>query len=127
MTSTSTPASMFMIICLTTSVGDLRLFKVRYVRAILRQKKIVLGVSSYVLDQPLVDPHLEQIPRLAPLTTGCLPRADLQRLRRKTHRTFDRQILGLGTLDQFRADLLKRCDFARGEGDANLMDFLRDG
>ena len=34
------------------------------------------------LDQPLMNPHLERIPSLTPLTTGRLTRRHLQVLRR---------------------------------------------
>ena len=74
-----------------------------------------------------MDPHLEQIPSLASFTTRCLPCTNLQRFGGETHGALDRQVLRFGTPDEFRADLLERCDFARGKGDANLVDFLGGG
>ena len=37
-------------------------------------------------------------------------------------RTFDAQVLSLSALNQLLADLLKRLDVPRGEGDADLVD-----
>ena len=70
--------------------------------------------------------HLIRIPSLAALTTRCLPSCDLQVLGRQTDRATDAQILRLCTLDELAADLLERLDFARGKGDADLVDFLHE-
>jgi hypothetical protein len=67
-------------------------------------------------------PHLIHIPSLTPLTTGRLPRRNLQILRRQPHGSLDAEILGLGALNEFRADFLQGGDFAGGESDADLVD-----
>ena len=72
-----------------------------------------------------MDPHLKRIPSLTTLTTRRLARSNLQDLGRKSHGSLNAQILALGTLDQLLADLLERLHLAGGEGDANLVDFLR--
>lgn len=72
-----------------------------------------------------MDPHLVRIPGLTPLTTRRLPGRDLQALCRQANGALDAQVLGFGALDQFLADFLERLHFARGEGDADLVDFLR--
>ena len=71
-----------------------------------------------------MNPHLIRIPGLAPFTTGRLPRRDLQALCRQADRALDAQVLGFGTLDQLLADFLERLDFAGGQGNPDLMDFL---
>ncbi len=76
------------------------------------------------LNQPLVDPHLECVPRLAALAVGRLARGDLEHLRRQAHGALDAQIFGLGALNQLAAHLLQRLHLARRQGDADLMDFL---
>jgi hypothetical protein len=70
-------------------------------------------------------PHLIQIPRLRALTTRRLARANLQVLGREAHRALDAEVLALGTLDQLAADLLQGGDFARGQGNADLVDLGR--
>ncbi len=76
------------------------------------------------IDQTLVYSHLVHVPRLATLTTGCLSGGDLESLGRQTDGTLDAEVLGLCALEQFGADLLKGLDFARSQGDADLVDFL---
>lgn len=76
------------------------------------------------LNQALVDPHLKGIPRLTSLATRRLPGRDLKDLGRQTHGALDTEILRLGALDQLLADLFERLHFARGERDADLVDFL---
>ncbi len=71
-----------------------------------------------------MNPHLKHIPRLTPLATRRLSRRDLQALRRQAHGTLDAQVLGLGALDQLLADFLEGLHFARGQGDADFVDFL---
>jgi hypothetical protein len=76
------------------------------------------------VDQTLVDSHLEHVPRLATLTAGCLTGGDLESLGGQTDGTLDAEVLGLCALEEFGADLLEGLDFARGQGNANLVDFL---
>ena len=71
-----------------------------------------------------MDPHLEHVPRLAPLTTRRLAGRDLECLGREPHRAFDAQGLGACALEQLRTDLFERRDFAGCEGNADLVDFL---
>lgn len=71
-----------------------------------------------------MNPHLKHIPRFTSLTARRLPRRDLQALCRQAHGALDAQILGLGALDQFLADLLKGLQFARSQGDADFVGFL---
>jgi hypothetical protein len=78
------------------------------------------------LNQPLVYPHLKGIPGLTTLTTGCLTGGDLQTLRREADWALDAEILRLGTLNELLADLLKRLNFAGGQGDSDFVDFLRN-
>jgi len=75
------------------------------------------------VDQALVDSHLEHVPRLATLTAGCLTGGDLESLGGQTDGTLDAEVLGLCALEEFGADLLEGLDFARGQGNANLVDF----
>lgn len=77
-----------------------------------------------LLNQTLVNAHLECIPSLTPLTTGSLPRGDLQAFGRETDRTLDAEILALRTLNELLADLFEALNFARCQGDADLVDFL---
>lgn len=72
-----------------------------------------------------MDAHLICIPSLTPLTTRCLPRGDLQALRRETDWALHAKILALRALDELLADLFKALDFARRQGDADLVDFLQ--
>ena len=69
--------------------------------------------------------HLECVPSLAALTTWCLPGRDLQVLGGQADWTADSEILRLCALNELAADLLEGLDFAGGEGDADLVDFLR--
>ena len=77
------------------------------------------------VDQSLVNPHLVHVPRLAAFATRCLSRGDFERLRGQADGTLDAQVLSLGALEQFRAHFLEGLHFAGGEGDADLVDFLR--
>ena len=115
MTSTSTPASILTMICFTTSVGA---FKLRDLRSapILKRYTFGRGVphrpssadEDDLLDQPLVDPHLISVPRLASFTTRGLPRRDFQTLCGQADRALHTKVLGFGTLDQFLANLFER-------------------
>lgn len=71
-----------------------------------------------------MDSHLESIPGLGSFTTGCLSGGDLEGLGRETDGTLNAELLALGTLDKFLANLLERLDFARGQGNADLVSFL---
>ena len=68
--------------------------------------------------------HLIRIPGLTPLTAGGLPRGDLEALGRETDGALDEEVLALGALDELMADLFQALDFARCQGDADLVDFL---
>lgn len=129
-TSTSTPASMFTIICFTTSVGAFKLFHpvsplslTPYSHPLIITEQIKREKANS-LNQPLVDPHLERVPRLAALPAGRLARRHLKALGRQPHGALDAQVLGLGALEQLSADFLERADFAGGQGDADFVDFL---
>ena len=78
-----------------------------------------------LLDQTLVNAHLICIPSLTPLTTRCLPRGDLQALSWETDWALHTKVLALRTLDELLADLFEALDFARCQGDADLVDFLQ--
>lgn len=104
-----------------------------------------------ILDQTLVDSHLEAIPGLGTLTTGGLTGGDLEDAGRETDGALDAELLGLGTLDEVGGDydipicslisscslfrqfswggvgdekrtLLESLDLAGGEGDADAVD-----
>ena len=109
---------MLMMICLTTSVGALRLHWSALIQ-------YLLDTIASLLNQTLVDSHLESIPGLGSFTTGCLSGSDLEGLGWETDRTLYTEFLALGTLDELLADLLERLDFAGGQGDADLVSFLR--
>lgn len=76
------------------------------------------------IDKTLVNSHFEHVPCLATLTARGLTGGHLQGLGGQTNWALDTEVLGLCALEEFRADLLERLDFARGKGDANLVDFL---
>lgn len=121
-TSTSTPASMLMMICLTTSVGAFRSIRRLWILdsvhqyAVLTRNHRLRGMCFIYI------PHLEQIPGLGALTTGCLAGGDLEVLGRQADGALDAQLLALGALDELAADLLQRSDLLAGEGDADLVD-----
>ena len=56
------------------------------------------------LDKPLVDPHLEAIPRLRALAAGRLARGDFEHFGGQAHGALDTQALALGTFDQLGRD-----------------------
>ena len=72
-----------------------------------------------------MDAHLICIPGLTPFTARCLPRRDLQALGRETDRALYAEILALRALNELLADLFETLDFARCQGDADLVDFLQ--
>lgn len=59
------------------------------------------------------------------LSVRRLAGADLQVLGGQAHRALDAEVLGLGALNELRADLLERLNLAAGESDANLVNFLQ--
>lgn len=85
---------------------------------------ISLPQGRNLLNQTLVNAHLICIPSLTPLTTGSLPRGDLQALSGETDWTLDAEIFALRTLNELLADLFEALNFARCQGDADLVDFL---
>ena len=78
-----------------------------------------------VLNEALVDSHLKGVPGLGTLTAGSLAGGDLEGLGWETDWALDAEVLGLGAVDELGADLLKGLDVAGGEGDADLVGFLR--
>jgi hypothetical protein len=72
-----------------------------------------------------VDSHLESVPGLRTFTTRSLSGGNLEGLGWETDWAFDTKILGLGALDELLADLFEGGDLSGGEGDADLMGFLR--
>lgn len=109
---------MLMMICLTTSVGALRLFEIS-------TSSTTLPVEFNSLDQSLVDSHLESIPGFGSFTTRGLSGGNLEGLGWETDGAFDAEVLGLGTLDKFLADLLEGGNFSAGQGDTDFVSFLR--
>ena len=77
-----------------------------------------------VLDEALVDSHLKSIPGLGTLSAGSLAGGDLQGAGWETDWALDAEILGLGTIDELGADLLKGGDVLGGERDADLVGLL---
>ena len=73
-----------------------------------------------------MDAHLICIPSLTPFTTWCFPRGDFQALGREADRALDAKVLALRTLDELLADLLEAGDFARGQGNADLVNLLQN-
>jgi hypothetical protein len=82
-----------------------------------------MGYSN-VLNQTLVDSHLESIPGLGTFTTGSLSGGDLQGLGWETDWALDTEVLGLGTVNKLLGNLLEGGDISAGEGDADLVSFL---
>jgi hypothetical protein len=76
------------------------------------------------INQPLVNAHLEHIPGLASLTTGCFSGCDLQGFGGEADGAFDAQVLGFGPLKELSAHFFERGDFPRGERNADFVDFL---
>ena len=107
------------MICLTTSVGALRLNLWSACILLFTYKD-----TGNLLNQSLVDLHLEHIPSLGTLTVRCLTGGDLEVLGRKANGSLDAKVLALGTINKLGADLLKGLAVARSEGDADLVDFL---
>jgi hypothetical protein len=59
-----------------------------------------------ILDQTLVDSHLEAIPGLGTLTTRGLTGGDLEDAGRETDGALDAELLGLGALDEVGGDYI---------------------
>lgn len=127
MTSTSTPASMLTMICLTISVGALRLLggtDVSAKQGVDPSSNGVVHAGRHVLDETLVDAHLVAVPGLGTLTARGLAGGDLEGLGGQADGALDAQVLALGALDQLGADLLEGLDLAAGQGDADLVGLL---
>jgi hypothetical protein len=77
----------------------------RSIQTIFVSISIVLK-ACHILNQALVDPHFEEIPRLRTFPAWRLPRADSQVLGRQTHRALDSEVLALRAVDEFGADFL---------------------
>jgi hypothetical protein len=73
-----------------------------------------------------VNSHLERIPGLGSFTTRCLSGSNLEGLGRQTDWALYTEFLALGAFNEFLADLLEGLNFARSQGDSNLVLFLRE-
>lgn len=71
-----------------------------------------------------MDAHLVHVPGLGALTAGGLAGGDLECLGWQADGALDAELLRLGALEELRAHLLQRLHLARGQGDADLVDFL---
>jgi hypothetical protein len=109
---------MLMMICLTTSVGALRLYEDQH------SSTTSVFPIGYSLNQSLVESHLEGVPGLGTLTTGGLSGGDLESLGWETDGALDTEILALGALNELLADLLEGSDLSAGQGDTDLVSFL---
>merc|ERR1719266_1736039 len=74
------------------------------------------------VDDSLVDPHLELVPGLTPLSARSLPGGDPEGLGGHPHGSLHLQLLVLGSLDQVTADLLQRLHVAGGQSDPDTVD-----
>lgn len=72
-----------------------------------------------------MDAHLEAVPGLGALTARGLAGGDLERLGGQADGALGAEVLVLGAVDDFGADLLEDLDLARGQGDADLVALLR--
>ena len=96
---------MLMMICLTTSVGALRLHRISIL--------FLQSIRPFnLLNQSLVDSHLKSIPSLGSFTARGLSGGDLESLGGETDGAFDAEVLGLGALDELLADFLEGGDFS---------------
>lgn len=80
------------------------------------------------IDDPLVDPHLEAIPRLGTFTTGSFPRGDPQGLRRHTNRTVDNKVLVLSLTQEVGAHSFQSTNISTGQRNPvkkRLMDIMK--
>jgi hypothetical protein len=71
-----------------------------------------------------VDSHLKRIPSLRTFTARRLSGGDLETFSWETNGALDAEILRLGALNEFLADLLEGRDLAASESDSDLMSFL---
>ena len=85
-----------------------------------------LILQFHLLNQALVNSHLEGIPGLGSFSARGLSGGDLKSLGGETDGALDAEVLGLGALDKFLADFLEGCDFSTSEGYPDAMDFLRE-
>ena len=76
------------------------------------------------IDDSLVNAHFESVPGLGTLTAGGLTGRDLEGLGWQAHGALDAELLRLGALQELRTHLLERLHLARGERDADFVDFL---
>ena len=67
-------------------------------------RRQIRAEQKNVLDEALMDAHLEAVPSLRTLTTGGLAGGDLQDLGGKTDGALDAERLGLGALDEVGGD-----------------------
>lgn len=117
-TSTSTPASMLIMICLTTSVGAFRSIKRLWIR-ISNMSQVFEPSPQGVFRVVIYMPSQQSFNPLSSLFLY------LQGFGRQSNGALDAQLLRLGALKELGADLLERLDFSGSESDANLVDFLR--
>ena len=75
------------------------------------------------IDDALVNPHLEPVPGLGTLTTRSLTGGDAENLGGHANGSLDLQLLLLGSSDEVAADLLQALDVARGQRDADSVDW----
>ncbi len=71
-----------------------------------------------------MDSHFESIPSFRSFTTRSLSGGNLQGLGREADGTLHTEVLGLGTLNEFLADLLERLNLSAGQGNSDLVGFL---
>lgn len=81
-------------------------------------------LEKNILDETLVDAHLEAVPGLGTLTARGLAGGDLEGLGGKADGALDAEVLVLGTLDDLGGNALEDLDLAGGEGDADLVALL---
>lgn len=74
------------------------------------------------IDHPLVDAHLETVPRLRTLTTRCLAGGDAENLGGHADRSLHAQLLLLGSCNEVSADFLQGAYLTGCQGDADAVD-----
>ena len=77
------------------------------------------------IEEPLVDAHLELVPRVGTLSGGSLPGGDPQLLSRHADGSLVFELLVHDGALQVTADLLEVLHAARGKGVADLVDLGR--
>ena len=113
MTSSSTLGSMLIMISFMILVGAVRLCKRGRSAIRTSHRWLEAVIRKYVLNEPLVDPHLVAIPSLRTFTTGSLSGGDLEMLGREPDWAAHPKFVRLGTVNEFCADLLENLDLAR--------------